>query len=160
MSNHVSLELLSEDKSEWLDLCSSIGDAMFTTDRVALDPMFDVSTANKRYKNWLMDIWENRSASACRILYKGDNIGFNAISFKSDTQTAFNILSGIFKTYHGKSLGGAMIHAPIVFSAEKGIKLYSTTISSNNQAVFRLYLHFGFNIESSSYVFRYCSDKN
>jgi hypothetical protein len=106
-----------------------------------------------------MDMWENRSASAYRILYKEENIGFNSIFFNTETQNAHNILSGIFKVYHGNGLGGTMILAPIMLSMEKGMKLYSTTISSNNQAVFRLYLHFGFNIDSSSYVLRYCPER-
>ncbi|MDR1622789.1 MAG: GNAT family N-acetyltransferase [Synergistaceae bacterium] len=158
--DRVSSELLSEDEAEWLNLCRSIGDTMFTTDRVALDPMFGVGTANKRYRNWLMDMRKDRTASAYRIICDGENIGFNAISFETETLTARSVLGGIFKDCQGKGLGGAMIHAPIVFSAAKGMRLYSTAISSNNQAVFRLYLLFGFNIDSSSYVFRYCPDEN
>jgi hypothetical protein len=159
LAEDVSLEALSRDKTEWLDLLRLIGDDLFTTDRVALDPMFGVHTANKRYKNWIMDMWENRSASAYKVLHKGENLGFNIMSFNTQTQAAHSVLTGILNRYHGSGLGGTMILAPIIFNIEKGMKLYTTAISSNNQPVFRLYIHLGFNIKTSSYVLRYCPEE-
>ncbi|GHS91981.1 hypothetical protein AGMMS49957_18780 [Synergistales bacterium] len=56
VSERLSFEPLSDDTAEWEKLCDAIGDDMFTTDRIALDPLFSVAIANKRYKNWLMDM--------------------------------------------------------------------------------------------------------
>ncbi|MDR1977440.1 MAG: hypothetical protein LBQ42_01775 [Synergistaceae bacterium] len=155
LAESVSLEPLSDEKSEWLNLCRLIGDAMFTTDRIALDPLFGVDVANKRYKNWLMDMWENPSIFVTQIKYKKQNIGFFAETLDFETRTSHCLLSGLFKVCQRKGWGGSIIHGPLRLNMERKIEKFSTSISSNNLAVWRWYILFGFCIDNANYVFRY-----
>jgi hypothetical protein len=159
LARRVSFEPLSEDPAEWAELCRLIGDDTFTTDRVALDPLFNLSVANKRYRNWLMDMKGNPSITVTRIQYGEKSIGFFAGSIDAETRTAHGLIGGIFKKYQGTGLGGSIILGPLVLNAAREMNKFSTAISSNNFEVFQWYVFFNFHIDNASYVFRCYRDE-
>jgi hypothetical protein len=155
LAGRLSFEPLSEDIEEWKELYRLIGNDTFTTDRVALDPLFNVNIANTRYKNWLMDMKGNLSIFVTQIKCEGKSVGFFADSVDLKTQTAHALIGGIFKSYQGAGLGGALIHGPLALNAEKGMHKFITAISSNNFDVFQWYVFFDFSIDKCSYVLRH-----
>jgi hypothetical protein len=142
------------DLGEVDDLCALIGDGMFTTDRVALDPLFGVKTANTRYQNWVRDIQKDASCVVARIKYREKAIGFFAISFDVQAEEAHSLLLGLFKPYQGSALGSMIVHMPLKFASEKNMKTIFAQVSSNNMTSLRSHVFWGFAIESASYVFR------
>ena len=144
------------DLGELDDLCALIGNGMFTTDRVALDPLFGVKVANTRYRNWVRDIQKNASCVVARIKYREKVIGFFAISFDVQAEKAHSLLLGLFKPYQGSALGSMIVHVPLKFASEKKMKTIFAQVSSNNMTSLRSHVFWGFAIESVSYVFRHC----
>jgi hypothetical protein len=132
-----------------------IGDETFATDRIALDPLFNVGVANRRYKNWLMDMKGKPFTFVTQIKYENKDVGFFADTVDPETRTVRALIGGIFKAYQEIGLGGVLIHCPLMLNAERGMDKFTTAISSNNFSVFQWYVFFGFSIDNVSYVLRY-----
>ena len=150
-------EPLSEDTKEWDELCYLIGDDMYTTDRISLDPIFNLTVANRRYQNWIKDIQGNSSTVVAKIKYEEKAIGFFVESFDLHTRAVYYMLFGLFKPYQNSGLGLSAIHAPLKFGADREMRSIYSQISSNNKVILRSYLFWGFSIDNTSYVLRYYS---
>jgi ribosomal protein S18 acetylase RimI-like enzyme len=151
---HVSFEAIS-CSDDWAALFRLVGDDTFGTDRVAIDPLFGRSVSNRRYVNWLSDLSTAPNTAAAFVKWRGERAGFFAASVDEDERTLHSVLGGVFRKYQDMGIGSAIIHGPMTVCRERGMRRFVTSISSNNFAVFRLYVLFGFSFVGARYVLRY-----
>lgn len=140
------------DYSKIEDVLNKIDENLFDTDRVALDPIFNIEISNKRYKNWIRNVLEQGVASLYEIVYEGDSVGFSLISIKGKRMEL--LLGGLYSEYKGSGLGFTIIEKPLQLSTKLGVKFIETSISTNNVAVYKLYQSFGFDVRTINYVLR------
>lgn len=125
---------------------------VFTTDRIALDPVFSKETAGKRYANWCRDEMEAGAAMeiAC---YKGEPFAFNVSREKKDRPGAFlGLMGGMFPEFLNKGMGFLLVHCEIEVCRKNGGKWCLGTTSSNNMPSLRLHLRYGFEMTHTQYV--------
>lgn len=134
-------------------LLNNITPNMFSTDRITLDPYFGKETGCKRYKNWITYAFENNQMNFLWFIYKGEKVGFSM--YKENAETTEGVLGGLFTQYQAKGLGiiTATRHLLHAKKNSMNMKKYITCISSNNQAVLRIYNRLNFQIEKMQYVF-------
>lgn len=139
------------DNNDLNILYDEIGRGMFTTDRIALNPMFGVKTANIRYINWIKDELE-RGNPVYKMIYKNDTVGF--FTFKEiDSGVYFPFLAGMYEKYIHSGLGLNIVIKPIELSKELGGKYNSTYVSSNNSNALMTHLSLGFQVKELTNVF-------
>ena len=125
---------------------------IFTTDRIALDPMFSREMAGKRYANWCRDEME-AGAEMEIAYYKGEPFAFNISREEKDRPGAFlGLMGGMFSTFLNKGMGFLLVHCEIEACRKNGGKWYLGTTSSNNMPSLRLHLRYGFEITRTQYV--------
>lgn len=133
-----------------------LNEAIFTTDRIAIDPKFSVEIANRRYRNWVNSAVQSASAELFWIALSSDSkkkIGFVLLS-QNDVGHPVGLLGGIKPKYQALGLAHSLVLQPLRLAAESGFPTYRTRVSSNNLNVLRLYLDAGYNVVGLHYVFR------
>lgn len=138
-----------ESESELEDLFSKISSNMFTTDRIYLDPQFGPDYSVRRYKNWMRTEWAKGSL-LYKHFFRGKYVGFSLCKSAGDDLKC--LLAGVFEEYQNIGLGFWVPLIPEIIGTIP-YKLYSTQISSNNIAVYRLYTWQTFQISRFEYVF-------
>lgn len=128
-----------------------IKENLFSTDRIALDPHFDIQTANLRYCNWISNTINDSNFTLYRIVVGSLEIGF--CYFKDDGLTTNYILGGLYKECQGKGFGVVEPLASIIHMENLNLNKVITNVSSNNLEVLQCYLECGFTIEKVNYVF-------
>jgi ribosomal protein S18 acetylase RimI-like enzyme len=141
-----------EDQLVFESVMSKIDDDLFSTDRISLDPMFNKSIANKRYKNWIKTEFKKSSSEIHEIRYNSESIGFSMMRIEGEIMHV--LLAGLYSDFKGSGLGFTIINEPLKLAKEKNLKFVETNISSNNIGVYRLYMSYGFNIKRVNYVMR------
>lgn len=124
---------------------------IFTTDRIALDPVFSREMAGKRYALWMYDVLTSGRASLAIISYQQKDIGFD-IHLNKDRYCEL-LLGGYFKEYHGCGYGFAGEYVTINRAYEEGARAVRTHVSSNNLYALKMHMLFGLRICSLAYVF-------
>lgn len=123
---------------------SEIEKGMFTTDRIALDPYFGVSVANRRYILWMQDELK-RGAFANIALYDNKPIGFFLDKILGEKKLS-GLLGGIFKNQESQNSGAAYMYSSRIYFSESDWKETKTAVSSNNLNILNLHLMFGHKI--------------
>lgn len=141
-----------KDKNNMEELLNRIDKDLFNTDRISLDPYFDSEIANRRYKNWIRQEFDNTDSMLYELQYNGEKIGFSLIKINENTMHL--LLSGLYSNYKNSGFGFTIVEKPLKLSRELGIKSVKTNISTNNLNVHKLYEKFGFNIRNMKYVMR------
>ena len=134
------------------ELLSKITPGMFSTDRVSIDPYFGLEIGCTRYKNWIKDVFNNRSAIIENLFYKDVNVGFAMLK---EEESLKGLVGGLFSEYQDDGIGMLTPCMVPMYAKMKGItskKVYAP-ISSNNKAVWELYEHLGFIPKQPHYVF-------
>ena len=143
----ISFDYMNDDDIR--QLLNEVKGGMFNSDRIFVDPVFDVTCSSIRYYNWLNDEIE-RGSLFFKNVYKGKSIGFNALKDKGNgVYDAY--LVGVYPEYQKTGLGSAIFVADIVKSL--GGKCVITNVSSNNTKQIRNLTQKGFYIISSCHVF-------
>ncbi len=141
------------DRNDFNTLLESITPNMFSTDRITLDPVFGKEKGCLRYKHWMKDAYENDQANFMSILYKNEPVGFSM--YKNNDGVIDGILGGIFVKYQSYGIG-MLTPTRHFLNAKKSntpFKKLSTSISSNNEPVWRFYNYLNFKIDQLYYVF-------
>lgn len=121
------------DERDYAQLLEEVGQNMFITDRISLDPYFSIETAAKRYTNWIQDLIK-KGAYLYVMDYKDSSAGFVILTTK-DNKNYESILGGGYRSFRETGLGIVQKEQEIV-RALGGKKLYSS-VSSNNPAQMR-----------------------
>lgn len=140
-----------QDKDGMEYILSKIGENLFFTDRIALDPSFGIEQANKRYANWIRNTYGNPEYDLFEICLNDKAIGFSY--FKTNSDTTDYLLAGLYPEYQSSGFGVMIPLASVSFITARGIKHIETSISSNNINVVRCYMECGFDIQKMTYVF-------
>lgn len=132
---------------------SHILPGMFSTDRISIDPEFGEVIGCQRYINWLTTEYKSKRSQLIKVLYKNENVGFMLIRLDDDTVDL--LLNGLYKEYQGKGLGFLTPASPMMYVKKKGLQIEkeTTSISSNNIPVVKLYNRLQFQLLSQTYVF-------
>lgn len=131
---------------------------MFNSDRVALDHNFSEEQASNRYLGWIKDEL-NMGAKVFKNTFNGNQVGFFGI--REISEGVFHqFLIGLYPEHQGKGMGSSLIKNAINYVREQGASQFSTAVSSNNFASFKLHLSCGFLPDSACYVYtKYDMDK-
>lgn len=133
-------------------VCNRIEENIFTTDRIALDKVFGLSLANRRYSNWLRDEFLSGRSKIYEIKLGNNGIGFFGLKdVKSQTVELF--LAGMYNEAKEFGLGFSMISKSIEVAISLGYRYLETNVSTNNIEVLRLYMSLGFNFVGIKYIF-------
>ena len=128
-----------------------IGQGMFKTDRVSLDPMFSKEQAARRYVFWMLDE-KKRGSKLLNYIYKDQPVGFSCMK-EVKPKVFYPVLGGVYLLEKTLPIGGAIIYKQLEIAKEMGgIELF-TYISSNNPAVMRSYSQLGYTFDEVKYVF-------
>lgn len=152
MLPHISFSKI-EDKESLCALVNKITPGMFSTDRISLDPYFGLDIAAQRYKNWMSSAFSGGSAQFLSLKYDNNEVGFSM--YKQEDGLVEMILGGIFEEFQSRGIGIMTPTRHLLYAKQTGEKLkkVSTTISSNNVPVWKIYNHFNFKVDSLYYVF-------
>ncbi|MED4454442.1 hypothetical protein [Metabacillus fastidiosus] len=134
------------------EVLKKIDENLFETDRIALDPYFNIKIANKRYQNWILDQFHKDDYEVYEIIFRGKKVGFFFIKLESSIVSI--LLAGIYREFREYGLGFSIIYTPLKLSLLTEKKIAKTRVSSNNLEVLRLYQTFGYMINDVEYVFR------
>lgn len=125
---------------------------IFTTDRIALDPIFGLDTAAKRYRNWISSSVEKDNFSFYNVSFKKKECGF--YFFQESAGKVNLLLAGVYdENLKGLGVGVSVIIAPLLMSKSMGFSRISAKVSSNNPDVMRIYEDLGFKMASLEYVY-------
>ena len=132
---------------------SSIQPGMFSTDRISIDPEFGETMGCQRYINWLTTEYESKRSQLIKVLYKNEHVGFMLIRIEDDTIDL--LLNGLYKDCQGKGLGLLTPASPMMYVKKFGLQIAkeTTSISSNNVPVVKLYNRLQFQLLQQTYVF-------
>lgn len=122
--------------------------AVFTTDKVALDPLFGPKMAGRRYSLWSKSLLNEN----CYFVVAKMNSGIISFSLgvrKGDYFDAF--LGGLFDANY-RSFGFLPIYCNMLSAFENGSKVIKTGVSSNNLPILKLHIAYGFKITNLYYV--------
>lgn len=134
-------------------ILSNISPGMFSTDRIALDPVFGVDASHKRYTTWLKHEYESGRSKLISVYYEEMHVGFMLL--RIEEKKIGLLLNGLYKPYQGKGLGLLTPASPMFYAKWAGIDVdqENTSISSNNIPVVKLYNRLHFQVDSQTYVF-------
>ncbi len=124
---------------------------IFSTDRIALDPVFSRRIAGKRYYNWCCDAMD-KGASLDIAYYKNVPVAFNINSQPDDKQICVGLMGGVFSEALDKGLGFLVLYTELESCKRLGGQFVISTVSSNNLPVLRLHMQYGFDIKEMQYV--------
>lgn len=142
------------DSKEGLqEVVEQIKPGMFSTDRITIDSHFGQEIGCRRYINWLRNEYESGKSQLITVNYKGKQVGFMLVRFEQGTVNL--LLNGLYKPYQGKGLGLLTPASPMLYVKKNSmpIERETTSISSNNIPVLKLYNRLHFQIISQTYVF-------
>ena len=126
--------------------------ALFSTDRIALDPVFSKELAGKRYYNWCVDALDAGADMEIAFL-KDEPVAFNISQKDKNREGVVNgLIGGMYSESINKGLGFLLVQCEMECCRKLGGRICAGTTSSNNMQSLRLHMHFGFDITGSDYV--------
>lgn len=150
---HVNTERISSE-AELEEIVNQITPDMFSTDRIYLDPHFSRDASSKRYINWIRSDYEQGKAIVVKTYYDEINVGFG-FDHIDDDGVKHGVLGGIFEKYQDMGLGIMTAGLPFMMARKRNnpLKVFRTSISSNNPNVWQFYNYLGYKIDKMNYVF-------
>jgi hypothetical protein len=142
-----------ESREQLDSVLNEIGEGMFDTDRISLDPCFNLDIASTRYRNWICDEFVREGTELYELIYDGSRAGFFAMK-GMDSSKPYLMLGGVYNKYKGMGLGACIIERQLYICSGRGKKAVVTKISSNNVDILKIYSMFGFATTNISHVFR------
>jgi RimJ/RimL family protein N-acetyltransferase len=142
---HVSIEPATERD---IPLLARWASRSFRYERYHVDPRVDTSAANARYGHWIEDAWRRGSDH----LYKAVDEATGEMCAFFLTEEGISdvdwLLTAVDPERQGQGIGPFAWRAMIEFHRKSGVRTISTTISSRNSPVLRLYGKLGFSFLS------------
>ncbi|MDR1774988.1 MAG: hypothetical protein LBS17_00780 [Actinomycetes bacterium] len=133
------------------ELLQAVESGLFTTDRIALDPVFGPRIAARRYCNWIRDEIA-RNADLVILLFEGMPVGFTLLR-EADLGTCKVALCGMYPPYQSRGLSGLIVRAGLERTRAMGQRVLLTPISSNNPASLKAHIKAGCVPDTIQYVF-------
>lgn len=147
MYDSVGIETMSRKDID--ELCVEIGNGIFDSDRIFLDPYFSHEIARQRYINWVLDEYE-RGTEFIKYIYKENTIGFFGLrEIEAGHYTSF--LGGIYRKYRKGGIG-SIVKVPEAVKLRGGKKV-STSVSTNNVMQLKSLMMNGYIPESILHTF-------
>lgn len=142
-----------ENQKDFQTIVSKIEPGMFSTDRISIDPEFGETIGCQRYINWLTTEYNGKKSQLIKVIYKNEHIGFMLVRIGNDTIDL--LLNGLYKEHQGKGLGLLTPASPMICVKKDSLPVIkeTTSISSNNIPVVKLYNRLQFQLLSQTYVF-------
>lgn len=126
---------------ESLFILDEILKGIFTTDRIAVDPIFGIELANRRYVNWIKD--ELKRGTPLFLVFSNQKpIGF-FMNRKLDCLNWKGILLGRFKNEWSQGLGAMLFLAENEDFVYHGGNMFRANVSLNNPKIVKLHTLFG-----------------
>lgn len=134
-------------------IVSHIQPGMFSTDRISIDPEYGETMGCQRYINWLTTEYESKRSQLIKVLYRNEHVGFMLVRIEDDNIEL--LLNGLYKEYQGKGLGLLTPASPMMYTKKNDLQITkeTTSISSNNIPVVKLYNRLQFQLLSQTYVY-------
>jgi len=145
----ISIKEASEEEIRYME--EAIGNGLFATDKISLNPRFGVKVAGKRYINWISDEME-KGAHLYSFFYKDVLSGF-FIYKESAPETVYPFLAALFPGKYEKILGVNLVFSCISLAKENEYRRYITDVSSNNLPIIRIIELLGMRIYDIQYIF-------
>lgn len=124
---------------------------IFSTDRIALDPVFGKKIAGQRYAYWIQDIYN--AGGIIRITeFDGQKMGFSANSLSVDGKEFHSALGGSYPETVGTGLSTVGMCFVLRGAYESGASRIVSAVSSNNFPILKIHLQAGMHIKDISYV--------
>lgn len=129
MISDLSYHYADESEVEQIleQICSG---AVFSSDRIALDPHFSREAAGQRYAYWIRDVLSSGKAFLIVTDYKGVGIGFHVIVEKG--RVCNPILGGLFPQYLDSGYGPLNPYTCFACACDRQKYKVVTHVSSNN----------------------------
>ena len=124
---------------------------IFSTDRIAVDPAFSKEIAGRRYYNWCCDVMQ-KGAMMEVALYKGQPVAFNLSMLKNERGLSDGLIGGVFDEAKNMGFGFLVAELEMDLCKKLGGKICLGRVSSNNAAILRLHMQYGFEVKSIQYV--------
>lgn len=122
---------------------------IFNTDRIALDPNFNVMIANRRYVNWIKDILSSSNGNMLLTVQHNKIAGF--VIEKAEGNSIHSVLGGVIEPSE-IGIGISTFYSIIDYAKKTGAELIETAVSSNNISSLKTNLMLGYEITNCSYV--------
>lgn len=146
--NVEQVEISSAEELSQIQL--QIEKGIFTTDRIALDPVFGIGIANHRYANWVRDEYM-KGGHVIYTIVDGKKIAFSVYRQKGNAR--WGLLTGIFPAYARDNYGGYLLFGSSVSLVENNVSVMHGAISGNNHNVFALHEMFGHRVQMLQEVY-------
>lgn len=143
----IKILIVEKDRAAWERVISKIEPEMFDTDRISLDPLLGPEIACTRYRNWVMDLFDDPRSFLSVMVLDGEEIAFGVDIV--DGRTRRGVLGGIFPKFKNAGYGMALMAGP----RERTYTLRAE-VSSNNPYVLRVHQNFGRVVYKELYVLR------
>ena len=122
---------------------AAIASGIFATGRLHLDPQVGPNIGDRRYAAWAANAFRNPRQSVLAVRMEERIIGFVVLE-KPDPDKRFWSLIGLAPGLAGRGLGRRAWQSLLAFHSAEGVAEVTTSISSQNLAVFNLYVSLGF----------------
>lgn len=143
-------DVTTED--EFQKLLERVTPGMFSTDRIALDPVFGEKIGCQRYTNWMKTEFYKQSSNFYVLYYDGKEIGFSM--YREHNGTWDGLLGGMYPDApEGVGLLTACGHFVYSEKKNKPLRMVVTNISANNGPVLSVFNHTGWKLKKVKYVF-------
>lgn len=142
-----------DSKDDLLALTKRLVAGMFSTDRIALDAAFGPEFAAQRYRNWLTQAFDERTAEIYTLNTRASCIGF--LMVRPQAGVLRYLLGGLFPDAQGTGLGVHLVAQALVMCESQRFDSLEAAVSSNNAPIISLYQFFGFRLSlpKTHYVF-------
>jgi hypothetical protein len=145
----VSYDCMCEDDLQVL--YQQIESGLFTTDRIARDPVFGMRAATNRYVSWIQSEL-SRGTEVFKLVWKDKSVGFFTLKSIGDG-VYYPFLAGIYQNEVRFPLGIATAYFPLREIASRKGRMIETFISTNNVSAVRMHVALGFTFSEICYAY-------
>lgn len=136
-----------------------IGDKVFTTNRIHVDPHFPDGVANAFRKEWVKNNLDGRAdytyIAKETLKPNPDVVGFLCLKDNNGFGIGKIDMVGVRKDMQNKGLGGQLVASAINYFIEKGTSGIEASTQAKNYPAIAMYQRAGFKITGSSLTFHW-----
>lgn len=137
------------------DLLCDMAAQVFRHGRFHQDPRIDPAVGDRRYRAWMHNAFERPTQRVLKCVLDGAIVGFFVVEMPQPGH-CFWSLTGLAPGLQGRGLGKRVWQALLRHHRSEGVQTISTSISSHNVPVFKLYVALGFRFPAPSVTLQWC----
>ncbi|BCG64777.1 MAG: dTDP-4-amino-4,6-dideoxy-D-galactose acyltransferase [Methyloprofundus sp.] len=134
---------VNEAEKADMPILANIAEKVFHHERFHTDPLIETDLANKRYRFWLENAFEQKQQKILKFTLHNELIAFFVVEYPESNHCLWS-LTGMLPKFQGKGLGKQVWKTMLKHHQNEAINTVSTSISSHNIPVFNLYVALGF----------------